>query len=445
MTSIEDMFHPSRLNAPDPIAPPPELRRRQKVADLAAPWSTPPVIAPTPLRDCSIVVERDQFTLLDTQTVVVSANPLAAAIRWLGENHKPGGVIGIKGVVRGIDLGGPMGYQGKSATAFWPNQRPISGLRIIGLTDDAGIEGVTVWDGLGGVDDVRFEMLTFWNPEHSMTPLLATMNAVHGLIQCYWCRFKPMSKNQWMGQGMKWGWRGHGPAQWDMRYCEVAPAQEHSGYGDNYQGTSYFIGITGGGNGRTFLQHTNRTTSGPSQYGDIFVQDCTCSSVSDYAGGGSDYTFSGCTGTVYVKNCRTNGNLSGSNGAMVFWTDVSNGNYVTKNGYTFSRVVVEGFFADHPAARRSLVMASGVEQFELHGEFLLRGPRPSLDLNTYYGGPIANGSVNIWTSIAPSVYGGFAGTPKVVRGNRTLTSREIDAMWANRPSTSAGLIGRILS
>ena len=254
-----------------------------------------------------------------------------------------------------------------------------------------------------------------------------------------------MSLNQWMGQGMKWGWRGHGPAQWDMRYCEVSPAQEHSGYGDNYQGTSYFVGITGGGNGRTFLQHTNRTTSGPTQFGDIIVQDCTCTGVTDFGGGGSDYTFSGCMGLVYVKNCKSMGAKVASNGAMVFWTDVSNGNYANANGYTFTRVLVEGFVADHPSARRSLLMASGVENFELRDSFVLCGPRPALDLDTFYGGPKGNGSVKFYTPTAPSTYRGFAGSERVVKGGRALSSREIDAMWGNGPATGGSLIARMLS
>lgn len=423
----EDL-HPSREGAPDPQPIPSGLERRRVAVDSPSPWSSVPSVDPTPVRSCAIVVERDQYHILDDNIFIQAPNTLADAIRTAGVRYPRGCVIGVRGIVKGIDLGGPYGAQNKSQTAYWSNGRPIRGLRIIGLDDDAGIEGVTVWDGLGGVDDVRFERLTFWNPRYSKTPLLTAMNQVHGTIAVYWCQFKASYLDQYMGKGMMWGWRGHGPARWDVRDCHVEPCQEHSGYGDNYQGTSYFLGITGGGNGRTFLQHTNRTTSGPSQFGDIFVQDCSATNVDDFGGGGSDYTFVGCAGTVYVKDCQTIGGRQ-SNGALVFWTDTSNGNYLI-DGYTTTRAVVENFTAKHAGARRSLMMVSGVKDFELHQPFTLEGPTVSLDLDTTYGGPIKNGSVEIFGRARPSTYLGFAAPVKVRRSNRVLSAREIDQMWA---------------
>ena len=427
----DETLHPARVGAPDAA---PTAARRIQLPDDPQPWRGVPEYIPTRVRECAIVVNRDGYTILSDNIVVMAQNSLADAIRTAGHRYPRGCVIGIEGRVKGLDIGGPFGAQNKSQTAFWPNNAPIRNLRIIGLNEEAGIEGVTIWDGLGGVDDIRFERLTFWNPKHSKTPFLTAMNQVHGRIGIYECKFKALDLEQFMRRGMMWGWRGHGPAQWDVRHVVVDPCQEHSGYGDNYQGTSYFVDIRGSSNGRTFLQHTNRTTSGPCQRGDLYVVNCRADNISDFGGGGSDYTFVGCMGTVYVEGCSSFGDAGiETNGAMVFWTDTSNGNYENRAGYTTTRAVVKGFTASHMHARRSMLMVSGVQDFELHQDFLLLGQTVSLDLDTTYGGPIKNGQVEIFGPTAPSKYDGLDCPIKARKANRVMTPRELDALW-HRPT-----------
>jgi hypothetical protein len=84
-------------------------------------------------------------------------------------------------------------------------------------------------------------------------------------------------------------------------------------------------------------------------------------------------------------------------------------------------------------ARRSMLMVSGVQDFELHQDFLLLGPTVSLDLDTTYGGPIKNGQVEIFGPTAPSKSDGLDCLTKARKANRVLTPRELDALW-HRPT-----------
>lgn len=434
----DEDLHPARENAPifrSIVSAPARVRTLDLMASPSG--DDAPPVTPTRPRACRIVVEPGQYRIVDTGEVVTTEpngatlkNPLASAIREFGKRYPQGGAIGIRGVVPGINLGGPYGAQAKSPTAFWPNGAPIKNLTLLGLQDNrqAGIQGLTVFDGLGGVDQVRLENLTMWNGPNSATALLTCMNQVHGLIQGYGLNFKAVDKSGYGGRGQKWGVRGHGPAQWDLRDLDVDPCLEHTVYWDNAQGTSYFVRIKGSGNGRTLLQGTNRVQSGPSQFGDTFVLDCEARDINADAGGGSDFTFVGCLGLLLVKGCRSYGNAAGSNGALVCWSDVGHGLYKNANGYTFDRVQIVDFVADHPNANRSHVMLSGIEDAEVY-DFTVKGNKRAFDLDPQYGGPVKNGSVRFLVPSPVSKYAGFKAWKKVAKNGLDLSDAQIDAMW----------------
>ena len=137
--------------------------------------------------------------------------PLAAAIRKAGE-FTDRTVITIHGqLLTGLDIGGPAGSQNKSQCAFW--NRPIDNLIIQGADANAAIGNLRFWDTLNGVNSITIQNLTIINDTNEFSPIRTGMNEVHGYIKIINCKFKGTGTN-WLGRGMKWGIRGHGPARW---------------------------------------------------------------------------------------------------------------------------------------------------------------------------------------------------------------------------------------
>lgn len=319
---------------------------------------------------------------------IVAQVPLAAAIRKAGE-YTDQTIITVHGqLLTGLDIGGPIGYQNKSQCAFWG--RPIDNLVIQGADAQAAIGNLRFWDTLNGVNSITIQNLTVINDANEFSPIRTAMNEVHGYITIDNCKFVGTGTN-WLGRGMKWGIRGHGPARWKITNCNFDPCQEHSIYIDNPQGDTLINNCKGIGNGRTFMQITNRPTSGPSQFGNITVTNCVCNDINQEGGGGSDYTFVGCTGKLEVKDCSS---FNTTNGAMVLWTDVTNGTYVVGRNFSFNEVLIERFRAESSRATRPMVAISGVRVGVVKDCNLYGGPI-KYRFGGDYGGPRPNGSVEV--------------------------------------------------
>jgi len=321
-------------------------------------------------------------------TEVLAPVPLAAAIRKAGE-YTDSTTIEVFGQhLTGIDIGGPTGYQNKNTCAFW--DRPITGLFITAGEPNAKIGNLRFWDTLKGVDSITVQNLTIVNDKNEFAPIRTAMNEVHGHITISNCKFVGTGTN-WLNRGMKWGIRGHGPARWTITNCQFEACQEHSIYIDNPQGNLLIDKCKGIGNGRTFMQITNRPTSGPSQFGNITISNCVCNDVNDEGGGGSDYTFVGCTGHLEIKDCSS---FNTKNGAMVLWTDTTNGTYVVGRNFSFNTVKIERFRAESSRATRPMMAISGVRVGVVKDCNLYGGPI-KYRLGGEYGGPRPNGSIEM--------------------------------------------------
>ena len=337
----------------------------------------------------TIIVEADGYSMPGLRKTLHPC-PLAAAIRQAEQFG--GALIEVKGAVtKRIDIGGPAGYQNKDNCAYW-KRGPITNVTISGVPSRPAstIGPMRFWNGLGGVRDIEFVDLRIQNDPNEFAPILTAMNEVHGHITLVRCDFIGSGSN-WNGRGMKWGIRGHGPARWTITGCTFEPAQEHSIYIDNPQGDLLIEECDGVGNGRTFMQITNRPTSGPSQFGNILVRECSCFDIDDAGGGGSDYTFVGCTGKLEVVNCES-GNTK--NGALVCWTDTSNGTYPVRESYSFDSVSIVNFKAVSRRATRPMISLSGIYMGKVVGA-QIESPSLNYRLGGQYGGPRPNYQVEI--------------------------------------------------
>jgi len=316
--------------------------------------------------------------------------PLAAAIKEAGKFKEPVVITVTDTILDGIDIGGPAGYQNKSNCAFW--DRPIENLTIKGGRSlfKPAISNLRFWNGLNGVKSITIKDLEIVNGLHEFAPIRTSMGEVHGHITIENCSFKGIGGG-WLGRGMKWGIRGHGPARWTIVNCKFEPAQEHSIYIDNPQGNLLIDRCTGSKNGRTFMQITNRPTSGLSQFGDITVKDCTCSEIKKDGGGGSDYTFVGCLGTLSVTNCSS---INTNNGAFVAWTDTTNGTYPISSSedFSFNKIIIKNFNATSRIAERPMLAISGSKYTELSG-LSIDGGQCNIRFGGDYGGPRKNGTI----------------------------------------------------
>ena len=341
----------------------------------------------------TITVDADGYRI-DRGPEITSTCPLAAAIRAAEDltTDREGVTIVVVGqVLRGLDVGGPSGYQNKDNCGYW-RKRPIERLTIVGNGERSAIGPLRFWDGLNGVDSITIKALRIINEPNEFAPIRTAMNEVHGHITIEGCTIHGSGTN-WNGLGMKWGVRGHGPAKWTIKDVFVEPAQEHSLYIDNPQGNTLIDRVTGGGNGRTFIQITNRPTSGPSQSGDIMVSNCLCRDINDDGGGGSDYTFVGCVGTLTVKDCTS---YNTTNGALVCWTDTHNGTYPIGDhlDYSFKNVVIQNFTASSRRASRPMIALSGVFVGKII-DAKIDTPGIKYRLGGPYGGPRPNGNIEI--------------------------------------------------
>jgi len=319
-------------------------------------------------------------------TEITASVPLAAAIREAGKYVDNTTIYIHSEDLTGLDIGGPAGYQNKANCGFW--DRPIKGLTLIGANTNSKIGNLRFWDTMNGVESITIQNLTIVNSANEFAPIRTAMNEVHGFITIDNCKFVGTGTN-WIGKGMKWGIRGHGPAKWKITNCEFEPCQEHSIYIDNPQGDLVIEKCKGRGNGRTFMQITNRPTSGPSQFGNITVKNCVANDISDFGGGGSDYTFVGCTGKLEVTDCSS---YNTKNGAMVMWTDVTNGTYTVGRNFSFYDVLIQRFHAESSIATRPMVSLSGI-RYGLVKECNLYGGPLKYRLGSDYGGPRPNGHI----------------------------------------------------
>jgi|APGre2960657404_1045060.scaffolds.fasta_scaffold04586_1 hypothetical protein len=321
---------------------------------------------------------------------ILAKIPLAAAIRHAGKFAEPV-TINIHGsLLHGIDIGGPSGYQNKDNCAFW--DRPIENLTIQSGSRifKSSISNLRFWNGLNGVKSITIKNLNIVNGQNEFAPVRTAMGSNHGHIIIENCSFKGTGSG-WLGRGMKWGIRGHGPARWTITKCSFEPAQEHSIYIDNPQGDMLISECNGSKNGRTFMQVTNRPTSGPSQFGNITVTDCVCADINEDGGGGSDYTFVGCIGNLSVVNCSS---FNTQNGAFVCWTDTTNGTYPIseREDFSFKNISVKNFTAISARARRPMFSISGAKYAELSG-LSLDGGQVKMRFGGDYGGPRPNGNI----------------------------------------------------
>lgn len=393
-----------------------------------------------PIAKPHIIVDDNSYTIVATGKTVttthygtpLAGDALAQAIRLHGF---PGVCVEVHGnQYKGMEYNGP--NRNYTHTVTWATG-PVKDVTIIGgpINRAAKIGTVTVHNGAG---DLRIQNATVQNHSSGYSPFLVAMNGIAGCMRLYEVNIEPQDPNAWGGKGMKWGIRGHGCAQWDIRNINFAPAVEHNMYLDNCQGTSYFVNCKGGNTGRTMFQITNRKVSGPTAFGDIIVKGCESRNV--WSQGGSDFTFAGIgEGTIYFMDNKSYGSTNGSHGAFVCWSDAGHGLYLNENGYTTGGLVIRNFIVDHPNADRDHIAIAGVEHAIL-ANWQVKGNRTALLLNSKYGGKIDNGYVGLYTrdGSLPSQSAGWQASNKVGKYNfvtqqtKIFTNAEIDAMQYTR-------------
>lgn len=387
----------------------------------------------------SIIVEPGKV-ILPTGTIITTdkyGNPLkyelAEAIRR-SEKYSVH-TIYCKGVLKGAQIGD--GDPNKPFVAKWKG--PIVDLIITSLdpNNPATIQAPSIWGDyrLGsGVDHLLFSNLIFATEPYtaggsSKYGLLVAQGSWQGLIGVHDCRWVATNPNDWQGYGIMWQIRGHGRARWDIKRNKFIRCQEHAIYLDSVGADQ--LGHTFitdnecfGPCGRTMLQLCNRKDvaagGGPESGGNVFIYR-NKAQVANY-GGGSALTVAGHSGSVYVDDLE----VTGTTGAIAFWSDAGKGLYLNANGYTCDYAYFNNIRINMPQADRSHIMISGVEKVQFDS-FEIVGNKVAIELDSRYGGPIKNGIVQIAVPNPVSAYQGFKAYRKVMKNQINLTDAQIDA------------------
>jgi hypothetical protein len=305
-----------------------------------------------------------------------------------------------------VEIGG--GPSNQRSTVYWPNNQTIRDIEIIGLDPNRTNEIGTVAfnETMGGAEDILFQNLTIKGTER---PVSTNMNHMFGKLKFYDISLKSSDPSAYQGRGLKWGFRGHGLAQWDLRYVDVPMTEEHGCYFDNIQGNSRFIEVTVHKPGRTGFQVVNRPNSGPSGFGMLQFYKCRVLGADVWAGGGSDFTIAGHLGVVKLIDCESIGNPNKSSGAIVVWTDddpKKGGAYLNKNGYSTKKIIIQNFTSLHNKADRDHVQIAGCEKVVLD-EFDITGNKTAISLGWKDSGGIQNGSYKVKVACPFAAYEGF--------------------------------------
>lgn len=389
-----------------------------------------------------IICDRNSYTIVATNQVVttngdhtqIDGTALAQSIRYYGFPifQEKGEVVVL---VRDNQAGARFNDTNlnRAATVNWGVNGPVRNIVVVGEDRAIKVDGFQMFDKTG---DVRIQNLTLNNPGGSFCPFIVNSQGTAGLMRLFDITFAAMDPTSWQGHGMKWNIRGHGSAQWHLENLLFHEAQEHGAYIDNHQGDSYMLACLGAKLGRTFCQWTNRSSSGPTAFGDLVIKDCE---ARDCKGdGGSDYTIVGNgEGAVLIDSCKSFGNAAGSQGALVHWTDVGHGAYLTADGYGTGGFTLRNFESDHPNADRTHVAIDGVRNVRI-SNWKIKGNKTAIQLNNISTSRPDNGSVGLSLrdqSILPSQWSGWQAAKKIQRFNPakvnvTLTPAEIDAMQA---------------
>lgn len=385
----------------------------------------------------TILVEPGRVTIRATgQQIVVDSqwhlplqHELAEAIMY---HARPGDVIGVLGDLgdrRTLMVGG--GDIFDPPTAYWPNHEPVHDIAIVGLLPDKRCRIGPIWlrDELGGVDRLRVENLTVVNDPGVAFPLHCHQGARVGLFQLYDVHVTGMpGDGSYAGRPYKFGMRGTGQWQLDVRRVTIDPAYQHGVYCDNLIGPSYFVDVVTGGTDRTGFQITNRSQTSPIPgRGGVLFERCVVIGSTGVEGG-SDFTVTH-MGPVVFRDCQSLGTKSGS---LVVWSDVSNGLLLNRDGFTTDLVVIDGFKVRAPDADRSHVMISGAQRVHVF-DFDIEGNQSALDGvvshgKTQLGGPIRNGRVVYHLPDPMSQFSGFKAWQKVQTwgGNHTEVLSDMD-------------------
>lgn len=351
----------------------------------------------------------------------------------------PGDVLELEGVFEGVVIGR---YDPSKANVAWwgdgVNTLPIQDVAIISKNPNqpATIRGVqfsgNLMPGQGGSDRLLFKDLMITAPSGNYSAIQTFQFSRQGYYYFYNVSLFAEDLTAYQGYGMMSAVRAHGPAKgFDFRDVSIGRSKEHSFYLDSLgwdnQSDSFFVNIQQTEpSGRTFFQLVNRASpsvgSGISGYGRVVIANAHA--WTQYGTGGSGFSIVGHLGSVFILDSSYRGDM----GAVVFWSDSGKGLFLNPNGYTTSYAEIRNFTVNSPAADRSHVMISGVEEAVIGG-FSIMGNRTVFDLESQFGGPIPNGSVIFQTPVAPSGYSGFQAGTKVRNKNITLSNQQIDMMW----------------
>lgn len=383
-----------------------------------------------PVAEAHILVEQNKYTLLQSGKVVskglygqpFNGDALAHALRFHGF---PGVVARVRGnQSAGLSINGNNPNQ--NHTVIWTTGK-VGNITVIGDEIEAAVKigAVSVFDQTG---DVRIENATLMNGGSAYCPFIVNMDGIVGRMTLYDIKFLPKDPNAWAGKGMKWNVRGEGVAKaWDCRNLKFHKAVEHGAYIDNHLEDSFFVGCIGAEMGRTLLQITNRSVSGPPSKGKLVIMRCKADRIGNE--GGSDFTVvgNGEDPIYFMQNKSTNS----KQGSFVHWSDKKHGWYLTPNGYTSSVLVIDDFKVDCMEADRDHVQISGVEEVTI-SDWDIHGNKTAVALNTEFGGGIKNGSVCFSTEGPVSLAPGWKAAGKVKVLNTQLTNEQINALACKR-------------
>jgi hypothetical protein len=393
------------------------------VSELSDPrrlLQAPPI---PPLGPVTILVEPGRVIILGTGEIITEdsnwGHPLQQELAEALMYHaRPGDVIGLRGDLSDravLMIGG--GNVQDPATIYWPNGEWIRDVTIVGLAPNRKVKIPPVWirDELSGVDNLRIQNVTIVNLPGTASPVHCHQGARVGLVRLYDVKIKGRPNDTvFQGYSYKFGVKGTGQWQLDMREVDIRPALYHGVYCDNVIGPTYFIDVETGGTTRTGFQITNRSQTSPIPgRGGVLFERCIVRG-STGTSGGSDFTATH-MGPIVFRNCKSHGPKSGS---LVVWSDVGNGLLLNPQGYTTDIVVIDGFEVIAPGSDRSHIMISGAQEVHLY-DFDVRGSRAALDGvvttgRTQHGGPIRNGEVTYHLPLLRnSLYNGFDSAEKV--------------------------------
>jgi len=343
-----------------------------------------------------------------------------------------------------VYAGFSVGETGSSSRASWPNNVPVTGVRILPLVDGTSIacSSMDFDNTAGGVNGVYVRGFAFDIGLKSRN-YTCGLNAGNGsggvgVVGIYETTMGASNINNFGPYGIKTHIRFDGPSTLDIRGVTFSPAREHSVYCDSVgeinPQDSLMVDCAVSGlsldglydaNGNTFVQWVSRAAKSPHgagfppPRGTHYFLRCTARSGTT---GPTAFSFNGHMGTIDITDCTVLGSALQPNlgGALLITDDgVGKGTWFGERGYSNIQVDVSNFTVSSTATSSSLFKITNCQTVNF-GTFLVGdsvAPQRVFDLHAI--GVRENGRVSITgAGASPGALQGYTGWGSVSLSRR---------------------------